>query len=122
MDVVNFLRTEFPDLNIYPLELPLKAPVGSSSVNVYGNVEAVAGLYPITVQIKVRDNHPSKSEADSYRYKSLLENKSNFDIGGVQVVLVKSQNPMPLYMGKDEKGYYLYSNNFRFLINEGGNK
>lgn len=120
IDVVRFLRQEFPDLSINPIEIPLTAPASSCVVTVQGNTEARAGMYPIIVQIKVRDEHPAYSEATSYRFKELLENKTNFEIGGVQVVLVKSQNPVPLYMGKDEKGRYLYSNNFRFVINEGG--
>jgi len=120
MDVVRFLRQEFPDLSINPLEIPLNAPAGSCMVTVQGTTEAKAGMYPIIVQIKVRDEHPSLSENTSKKFKELLDNKTNFELGSVQVVLVKSQNPAPLYMGKDEKGRYLYSNNFRFVINEGG--
>jgi hypothetical protein len=121
IDVVNFLRAEFPDLSIYPIEYPLKATEGASVVTLHGNTEATAGLFPAIVQIKVRDVHPSLSEATCFKYKKLLENKTNFYINDVQVVMVKSQNPLPLYMGKDEKNRYLYSNNFRFVFNEGGN-
>jgi hypothetical protein len=120
IEVVRFLRQEFPDLSIYPIEVPLNAPVGASMVTVQGTTEAKAGMFPMIVQIKVRDEHPALSEATSYKFKELLENKTNFNIGSVQVVLIKSQNPAPLYLGKDEKGRYLYSNNFRFVINEGG--
>jgi hypothetical protein len=122
IEIVRFLRQEFPELSIYPVEFPLNAPAGSCMVEVYANTEAKAGTFPITVQIKVRDEHPALSEATSYKFKELLENKTDFNIGSVQVVLVKSQNPIPLNMGKDEKGRYLYSNNFRFIVNEGGNK
>ena len=120
IEIVKFLRQEFPELSINPLEIPLNAPAGACMVDVYANTEAKAGMFPVTVQIKVRDEHPSLCEANSYKFKELLENKTNFNIGSVQVVLVKSQNPMPLSMGKDEKGRYLYSNNFRFVVNEGG--
>ncbi|MDE1381197.1 phage tail terminator protein [Bacillus subtilis] len=119
IDVVRFLRTEFPDLNIYPIEYPLNSPVNSNLVAISGNTEAKADVYPIVVQIKVRDDHPSKAEATSLQFRTLLEEKTNFMIGDVQVILVKSQNPLPLYIGKDFDGYYLYSNNFRFMINEG---
>jgi Bacteriophage minor capsid protein len=119
IEVVRFLRTEFPELNIYPIEYPLNSPINSNIVEIQANTEIKAGMFPLNVQIKVRDNHPSKSEATSYQFRNLLENKTNFEIGGVQVVMVKSQNPVPLYMGKDLDGSYLYSNNFRFMINEG---
>ncbi|WP_324658928.1 phage tail terminator protein [Bacillus cereus] len=119
IDVVRFLRTEFPKLNIYPLEYPLNAPINSNRVEIQANVEAKASVYPLNVQIKVKDDHPAKAEATSLEFRRVLEDKTNFVIGSVQIVMVKSQNPVPLYMGKDNSGGYLYSNNFKFMINEG---
>ncbi|MHC5291075.1 phage tail terminator protein [Bacillus licheniformis] len=119
IDVVRFFRAEFPDHNIYPLEYPLKAPVDAIKVEIQANTEEKAGVYPIIVQLKVRDEHPELAESTSFAFRKVLENKTNFNIGAVQVVLVKSQNPLPLPMGKDANGNYLYSNNFRFVINEG---
>lgn len=118
MDVVRFLRTEFPELNIYPLELPLNSPDDSCVVDIQANNEALAGVFNLTVQVKVRDNHPAKAEATSIKIRKALENKTNFMLGDVQVVMVKSQNPVPLGLGKDLNGKYLYSNNFRFKMNE----
>ena len=118
IDVIRLLRTEFPELNIYPLEYPLDSPVNSVVVELQGSTEATAGVYPITVQIKVRDEHPSLAESTSFKFRKLLENKTNFNVGDVQVVFVKSQNPVPLAMGRDPNGKYLYSNNFKFMINE----
>ncbi|MDQ0976614.1 hypothetical protein QFZ31_006666 [Neobacillus niacini] len=119
IEIVRFLRTEFPELNIFPTEYPLNSPVNSNIVELQANTEAKAGVFPMIVQIKVRDEHPSKAEATSFVFRNLLENKTNFNIGSVQVIMVKSQNPIPLAMGKDINGKYLYSNNFRFMINEG---
>lgn len=122
IDVVRFLRNEFPELNIYPIEYPLNSPVNSNKVEIQANTEIKADTYPLNVQIKVRDNHPSSAEETCFKFRNLLENKTNFELGSVQVVMAKSQNPVPLYMGKDFDGSYLYSNNFRFMINEGVNK
>lgn len=118
IDVIRLLRNELPNLNIYPIEYPLNSPVNSAIVEIQANKEAMSGVYPLIVQIKVKDEHPSMAEATSYVFKKLLENKTNFNVGSVQVIFVKSQNPVPLYMGKDADGHYLYSNNFRFMINE----
>ncbi|WP_353856781.1 minor capsid protein [Bacillus sp. Bos-x628] len=119
IDMVRYLRTTFPDLLFYPIEYPLNSPTKANLVEIQGNTEAKAGLYPVNIQIKVRDEHPAYAEATSLFIRQDLEEKTNFTVGEVQVVLVKSQNPLPLFMGKDEKGRYLYSNNFRFTINEG---
>lgn len=119
IDLIRLLRNELTDLNIYPIEYPLNSPVNSVMITTSSTIEAKADVFPMVVSLRVRDNHPSKAEATSYRLRELFENKTDFMIGGVQVILVKSQNPVPLYMGKDSNGNYLYSNNFRFMINEG---
>jgi Bacteriophage minor capsid protein len=120
IDVVHFLQSEFPKLNIYPLEYPLDSPDNSCVVEMQPNTPATAGLFNVNVQIKVRDIHPSKAEATSFEFINKLEDKTNFYINGVQIVFVKAQNPLPLPMGKDVNGKYLYSNNFRFVMNKGG--
>lgn len=119
IDLVRLLRNELPDLNIYPIEYPLNSPVNSVLITTSSTIEAKADVFPLVVTLRVRDNHPSKAEATSYKLRELFENKTDFMLGSVQVILVKSQNPVPLYLGKDTTGNYLYSNNFRFMINEG---
>lgn len=119
IEIIDFLKKEFPSLNFYPLEYPLNSPSGAVIVEMNANIEVRAGMFPLNVQMKVREDHPSKAEQVSFLLRNILENKTNFMIGKVQIVMVKSQNPVPLYMGKDTSGNFLYSNNFRFIVNEG---
>lgn len=119
IEIVRFMENEFTDLNIYPLEYPLDSVESAVVVDMTATTEVKAGVFPLTVQVKVRDVHPSLTEATSFRIREALEAKTNFLLGAVQVVFIRSQNPVPLYMGKDASGNYLYSNNFRFMINEG---
>jgi hypothetical protein len=116
------LESELPELNTYPLEYPLNSPNNAVLVDMQSNNPASAGLFALNVQFKVRETHPSKGEATSYQIKNVLDHRTDIQLGGLQVVLVQSVNPVPLFMGKDSNGNYLYSNNFRFLMNEGGNK
>lgn len=119
IEIVRLMRTQFPELNIYPLEYPLKAPDDAVLVDMQSNNPALSGVFDVNIQFKVRDVHPSLAEETSYKIRDFLENKTDFLVGSVQVVMVQSVNPIPLYMGKDATGLYLYSNNFRFKINEG---
>lgn len=119
IEIVRLMRTQFPELNIYPLEYPLKAPDNSVLVDMQSNNPAISGVFDVNIQFKVREVHPSLAEETSYKIRDFLENKTDFLVGSVQVVMVQSVNPVPLYMGKDATGLYLYSNNFRFKINEG---
>jgi hypothetical protein len=120
IDIVRLLRNQFPSLNIYPLEYPLNSPDNAVLVDMQSTNPAKAGVFSVNVQLKVRETHPTLGEATSYQLRSFLENKTNFTLGEVQVIMVQSVNPVPLYMGKDGSGRYLYSNNFRFIMNEGG--
>lgn len=119
IEIVRFMQNEFPDLNIYPLEYPLDSVDHAVVVDMSATTEIKAGVFPLNVQVKVRDEHPSLTEATSFRIREALEAKTEFSLGTVQVVAIRSQNPVPLYIGKDVSGNYLYSNNFRFIINEG---
>ena len=122
LDIVRMLESELPELNTYPLEYPLNSPKSAVLVDMQSTNPASAGLFALNVQFKVRETHPATGEAISYQIRNLLNNRTDIQLGGLQVVLVQSVNPVPLYMGKDSTGNYLYSNNFRFLMNEGGNK
>lgn len=119
LDVVNLLRTEFPDMEIYPLEIPLNAPVDSVSVDLYSTNGVTETVYQMMVQFKVRCDHPADGERMCFDIRKFLHGKTDFQLGDVQVVLSQAQNPVPLYMGRDTDGYYKYSNNFRFTVNEG---
>lgn len=118
IELVRFLRAEFPELNIFPIEYPVDAPDNSVLIDVRSNNSATAGVFSVNVQFKVRDTHPSKAEETSYMIKNFLEKKTDFHIDGVQVVLVQSVNPVPMYIGKDTTGLYIFSSNFKFTLNE----
>jgi len=120
IDLVNVIEKELPELNVYPLEYPISSPTEAVLVDMDSTNPAMSGVFTMNVQFKVREKHPSLGEATSYKIRNVLEHKTNFALGQLQVIMVQSQNPVPLYMGKDTDGSYLYSNNFRFLMNEGG--
>lgn len=123
IDVVRMIKAEVPNLvNVYPLEYPLDSPTESILVDMNGNNPSIAGVFTLNIQIRVRATHPTRGEELSYQIRNVLENKTNFTLGNLQVIMVKSQNPVPLFLGKDESDSYLYSNNFQFRMNEGGNK
>ncbi|HDR8302778.1 TPA: hypothetical protein QC153_002131 [Bacillus cereus] len=117
-DVTNLVKQGLTGYTVYPLEFPINSPVTSAYISLYSSSRSKAGVSPITVQIVVRDTHPSKSEATSFRLRDFLQNKTNFQLGQVQVIQAEAQS-FPLFLGKDASGNYLYSNNYKFILNEG---
>ncbi|WP_242278583.1 minor capsid protein [Bacillus cereus group sp. BfR-BA-01313] len=117
-DVTNLVKQGLTGYTVFPLEFPINSPVTSAYISLYSSSRSKAGVSPITVQIVVRDTHPSKSEATSFKLRDFLQNKTNFQLGQVQVIQAEAMS-FPLFIGKDASGNYLYSNNFKFILNEG---
>jgi hypothetical protein len=120
IDVVRLLRTEFPDEHISPIEFPLTAPVAAITVDFSSSTSSLASVFNAEVSIIVRDEHPSLAEATSQKFRKFLDKKTNYILGDSQVVMSSAQNPIPLFIGKDDNDGYLYSNNFTLIINELG--
>lgn len=121
IEVVRLLKTSIPDVHFFPLEFPLSSHVDSACVSVSSGSRSVAKVFTINVQVKVRGEHPITAEEHSQKIIDFLEKKTDFNLGNVQVILSESQNSVPLFLGKDGEGRYLYSNNFKFMCNQGGN-
>lgn len=119
IDVLNLVKPIVPTATVYPLEFPVESPDLAVTVDISGSQRAKASVYLINVQIKVRAEHPSISESTSLQIRSALQGMTNFKLNDVQVVFVESINPFPLFIGKDGNNNYLYSTNYRFMINEG---
>lgn len=119
IDVVRLLKTIVPTSIVYPLEFPVDSPDTSISVDITGSYPRSKDVYFIMVQVKVRDTHPANAETTSLQIRSALQEMTDFTLGGVQVIYVEPATPFPLFMGKDGNGNYLYSTNYRFMINEG---
>ncbi|MGN4692287.1 phage tail terminator protein [Bacillus cereus group sp. MYBK215-1] len=118
-DVTNLVKQGLTGYTVFPLEFPTNSPITSAYISLFSSSRSEAGVSPITVQIVIRDTHPAKAEAASFKLRDYLQNKTNFNLGQVQVIQAEAQS-FPLYLGKDASSNYLYSNNYRFLLNEGG--
>jgi hypothetical protein len=119
IDVVNLVKSVSPTARVYPLEFPVDSPDLAIVVSVTGSTKATAKVYPLNVQIKVRADHPAIAESTSIQLRADLQKKTNVSLGNVQVVFIEPINPFPLYVGKDGNSNFLYSTNYRFMINEG---
>jgi hypothetical protein len=118
IDVVNLVKNIRPNDKVYPLEYPVDSPDLAIVVTVTNSSKATAGMYPLHVQVKVRSEHPSKAETTCLSIRTALEELRDIRVGNVQIVFIEPTNPFPIYIGKDGNANYLFSNNYRFIINE----
>jgi hypothetical protein len=119
IDIINLIKPITPTAKVYPIEFPVDSPNSAVVIDISSTQRPIAKSYSLNVQVKVRDEHPSKCESTSLLIRSELAKTTNVKLNGVQVVLIEPINPYPMYIGKDGNSNYLYSINFRFLINEG---
>jgi hypothetical protein len=119
LDVVKLLRTNLPKVTFYPLEFPIDSPDDAACIEVYGQGRASAGVANLQLDIRIRASHPASAEAIHNDITDFLDKKTNFILGDVQVVLVETTSPMPLYAGRDGSSRYLYSSNFTLITNKG---
>jgi hypothetical protein len=119
IDIVNLIQPITPDAKTYPIEFPVDSPDLAIVIDISGSQRPKAQTYTISVQVKVRAVHPSICETTSVLIRKELAKLTNIRMSDVQVVFIESINPYPLYMGKDANNNYLYSTNYKFMINEG---
>jgi ABC-type dipeptide/oligopeptide/nickel transport system permease subunit len=115
LEITNLIK-EGVGGNIYPLRFPKQSNDASSIVNVTSSSPINGGVGDVFVQVTTRDNHPAKAEQKANEIRSLLEKRTDFFIGKVQVVFIQSQNTIPLYLGTDENGRDLFSVNYKFIL------
>lgn len=103
---------------MYPLAFPADSPnVPAEAILIEtGNSTPTAGdLEEFILSLTVRAEHPVRAEALSLDIISRLNRLTNQTVGDSQIVLIRSQQKIPQYAGKDENGRHYYTNNFRVL-------
>ncbi|GAK00911.1 minor capsid protein [Geomicrobium sp. JCM 19055] len=119
--LVEYMRTDSP-VPVFAYQFPSTFRENGVYVTSTGSSPSVAGLATVNIQFMVRDSEINKAETNSLDIKKLFHKKTNFYVGGLQVVLSESQNVAPIYIGTDGNDNHLFSNNFVFSVNEGNVK
>ena len=122
IQIVDMLNSLFEDVAFYPLQFPYNTE-GTSNEAV---VDVVNGdsrgksktddLQEINIQIMTRSKHPSTAEELANTFITELHNKTNITSDGNRVILIQAQNSNPFYNGQDEDNFYIYTTDFRLLV------
>jgi Bacteriophage minor capsid protein len=116
IELVNLLEVGVGG-EFFPLRFPSDSPDACSQVEITGGTAINGGVGRMNVQVISRDVHPANAEQLATNIRSYLNDKADFLISeNVQVVLVKPQNPVPLYIGTDKNQRHLFSMNYNFIL------
>lgn len=113
LDIKRYLETQIP-YTYYPNAYPDSAPADCARVVVLPGGQADREVNRPSLQIVVRASHPATAENKAWEIQNLLQNKTNFTVGSVRVIVCRALSA-PLYMGPDANGRVEYSLNFTLL-------
>lgn len=105
---------------IYPINFPEYQEGDFVKVEITSGVKEAGGVYDFNIQFMVKSKHPSDSERISLDIIEKLDMLTNKDFGnGVyQLILAKATSPQPFYVGETEINEYIFSADFRLLVNK----
>lgn len=113
-DLVNFIRGLGVKAPIYPLAFPASSPV-EAMVLEFNPVSSRGFVHENTLTLTVRAGHPSEGERISQEVIDKLDGLTGQTVGDMDFILIKSQQLLPSYLGRDSDGKHFYMNNFKVL-------
>lgn len=100
----------------FPNSFPVSnlAPDDCSAIKLTGGFPPSqwTGKRQPSFQIRVRGKNEAEVETRAYEIHGALLNLGNVKIGNASVVIIRSMNSVPLWIGTDESGRTIYSMNF----------
>lgn len=117
-DFITYLKGLGINAPIYPNSFPASSPNKCMIVEIGQSFSSRGSVSEITLTITVRDKHIGKAEALAQEVNKLLSDRTDVPLGeSGQIILIKSQQLIPSYLGKDVGANHYYMNNFRVLVN-----
>lgn len=118
MDFIAFLKGLGITTPLFADAFPDGSPAESMTVELGNDFGSRGSVYNATLTITVRSDSKQMAESKSREVISLLKNLSDQEVGNAQIIMIKSQQIVPGYLGKDENNQHYYMNNFRVLVTD----
>lgn len=117
-DVIAFLKSVGVSVPVYPYDFPLTAPTDCATVDTGQGLSDRGDVSNFMLMITLRSDHPDKAEKQAIAVNELLRNLTNKEMQKTQVVLIKPQQKLPAYVGKDDNGKYYFECDFSVLVSD----
>lgn len=105
---------------VYPINFPEYQEGDFVKVEITSGVQEAGGVYDFNIQFMTKSKHPSDSERISLDIIDKLDMLTNKDFGNdaYQLILSKATSPQPYYVGETELNEFIFSTDFRLLVNK----
>jgi|SRR5690625_205771 len=120
-ELISFIKTRVPG-TYYPNSFPVSGSVVDrcSAVKLTGGfpISAWTGKSQPSFQVRVRGERAGQADVENRAYEvhDSLTNLRNVKIGTSSIVVIRSMNSVPLYIGDDENDRPIYSMNFDCVV------
>lgn len=113
---IDLLKDQGITTDIYPLEFPAGAPKDAMLIETSQTFTNRGSVYDGTITVTVRANHPERAEQLAMDVNNKLHNLTDQTVGDLQIIMLKSLNPIPAYAGKGNGKEFYYMVNFQVLL------
>lgn len=103
---------------VYPLALPSVAPDEAILLTTGAGTGLRADVQDLILTATVRAKHPGKAESIGTDLRKRLTNLTNETVGDSELIVVRPQERLPQYLGKDSNDYYYFEINFTVLVSD----
>lgn len=122
MNILNLLElfSNILGYQVYPINFPEYEKGNFVKFEITSGVQEAGGVYDFNIQFMVKGQHPSESEEIALDILDKLDMLTNKDFGNgtYQLILAKATSPQPYYVGETETNEYIFSTDFRLLVNK----
>lgn len=114
------LLSEILGHQVYVLNFPEYQEGTFIKLEITSGVQELGGVYDFNIQLMVKSQHPSEGERVALDTIDKFDMLTNTDFGGgkYQLILSKATSPQPYYVGESDVGEYIFSTDFRLLVNK----
>lgn len=106
------------ETKVFPLSLPTVAPDEAIMLTTGAGAGLRADVQEIILTATVRGKHPGKAEEIGLDLRKRLLNLTNETVGDSVLIVVRPQERLPQYLGKDSNNYYYFEINFTVLVSD----
>lgn len=114
------LFSDILQYQVYAINFPEYTEGTFVKLEITSGVQEAGGVYDFNVQFMAKSHHPSDSEGVALDIINKLDMLTNTDFGdgAYQLILSKASSPQPYYVGETEAGEFIFSADFRLLVNK----
>lgn len=114
------LFTDLIGQQVYVINFPEYTEGNFIKFEIISGVQESGGVYDFNVQFMVKGQHPSEAEGLALNVLNNLDMVTDIEFNNnlYQLILSKATSPQPYYVGETEAGEYIFSLDFRLLVNK----